>query len=237
MQRSAVNDDVLPCPKCKNRSELIIVFSETFNKVGCSNCDDYTTDSEWNFAITKWNYTSIIEFKKNGKKHKQYELYDLLYQRMIVEKEKKKLNQEIDNYLKKNISTECPLQFNDVFTDERDNSTWIVLDIKSVYAFNKGPFWMIQAESVNKNGKIIRGYKVDFLKQDERFYKKRDPYFVPTRWSQLKKDIICLFDNKKYNITSINTKNKLLTINCGKTEKTLNSLKKIKISIEYINKT
>ena len=237
MQRSAVNNDVLPCPKCKNRSKLITVLSEKENTVGCSNCNDYITDSEWNFAITKWNYTSIIEFKKNGKKHKKYELYDLLYQRMIVEKEKEKLNQEIDNYLKKNISTECPLQFNDVFTDERDNSIWIVLNIKSVYGFNTGPFWIIQANSVNRNGKIIRDLKVDIWQNEEQFYKKREPYFVPTRWNQLKKDIICLFDNKKYKITSINAQNKLLTINCDKTEKTLNSLKEIKIPIECINKT
>jgi hypothetical protein len=231
MQRNAVDDDVLPCPKCKRRAELIIVFSETFNKVGCHTCDDYSTDSESNFAITKWNYISIIEYKKNGKKHKQFELYELLYQKMIAEKEVGRLNQEVDKYLENNISTQCPLKLNDVFTDERDNSIWIVLNIKSVYGFNTGPFWMIQAESVNRNGKIIRGIKVDFWQKEGRFYKKREPYFVPTRWNQLKKDTICLFDNKKYNITSINEQSKLLTINCGKTEKTLNSLKEIKIPL------
>jgi len=155
---------------------------------------------------------------------------------MIAEKEVGRLNQEVDKYLENNISTQCPLKLNDVFTDERDNSIWIVLNIKSVYGFNTGPFWIIQAESVNSNGKIIRGLKVDFWQNEGRFYKKREPYFVPTRWNQLKKDIICLFDNKKYNITSINKQNKLLTINRGKTEKTLNSLKEIKIPIECINK-
>ena len=156
---------------------------------------------------------------------------------MIAEKEVGRLKQEVDKYIENNISTQCPLKLNDVFTDERYNSIWIVLNIKPVYFFNKGPLWMIQAESVDRNGKINRGLKDNFLQNEERFYKKREPYFVPTRWNQLKKDIICLFDNKKYNITSINEQNKLLTINCDKTEKRLNSLKEIKIPIECINKT
>jgi len=242
MERSTIGDNILPCPQCLSNSELVIGWfpdpnsnDTEYTRVGCKKCNKYFSEKKGKHAVALWNYFAVTEFEKLGKELKYSKLYKLLYAQTISELEALRIQKEIDTFLKHEISTRCDFNIGDTFTDKsKNNSDWIVREIHSVYGWNTGPFWIIKAESINVHGKFTDNI-IEFWEKDKKFFLKRDRYFTPTRWLQIKPKISCMYKKLIGEIISINTKVKKATLKIDGQLFVVNSLKDIKIPIEHIN--
>ena len=161
-ERSASGDDVKTCPSCNSRDGLVIRwFSDIdyriheITEVGCKKCHKFISEKEDRHAIAAWNLFVIEEAERTGKKEDHAELYRLLYAHSQAEKKTTSLRTKIDDYLEENFTPTCPLKKGDRFKFEgRVGEVWSVKKIYSVYGWNTGPFWIIDALNVLKNGRI-----------------------------------------------------------------------------------
>ncbi|MCD4722194.1 MAG: hypothetical protein K8S13_20380 [Desulfobacula sp.] len=242
MERSALGDDILTCPNCLSDSGLVIGWfpisesdSKKFTRVGCKKYKIYFSENEHWHAVIFWNNFAITEFAKKKKIHKHSELYKSLYLKAKLEKKVNELQQKIDQYLEEKISVNCKFSVGDIFKDKRDKSSnWMVKKVNSFYGCNTGPFWIIKAQYVNKNGKLTDGEK-EFWERDQQYFIKGKIYWKPTRWSQIKPNKQCLYKGSVGNVNSVSYSKREAIIQDGSEFKKISTLMEIKVSVIEIN--
>lgn len=244
MERSAIDDDVKVCPNCLTKSELVIGWfledestSNEYTRVGCKKCDTYFTEKESKHAVALWNNFARKEFENKGKALNHAEFYKLFYEKTVLEINVNKVQKDIDIYLESHISCKCKFEIGDIIADKRRmNSAWMVKKIYSVYGWNTGPFWIIEAGNISTNGKLT-GSRCDFWERDKDYLFKESPYWQPTRWLQIKPNLECLHKNIIGKVISVDHSKRQALIEVGAEKIKIQSLNDIKISILNINKT
>lgn len=124
-------------------------------EIGCANCGKWFSGREDQWAIARWNMFAVTEWEKRGVVLEHAELARLLFESSEAEERARFLRGDIDSYLAKHIPPTCPFSHGDRFISERPpRGVWSVRNVRAVYGYNTGPFWIVEAQSVLSSGRL-----------------------------------------------------------------------------------
>ncbi len=244
MERTAQEYDVKTCPLCGSREALVIRWLPDIDHrvheitaVGCKKCDKFFSEKEDRHAIAAWNHFVIQQVDRIGKKEDHVELYRLLYVHSQAEKQAASLRTRIDDYLEENITPTCPLKRRDRFKVKGGSGeVWSVKKVHSVYGWNTGPFWIIDALNVLKNGRIGDKHR-EFWGRDKAKLVPLKPFWRPTRWKQVIRGDDCLHSSQSGKILDVNHSKRIAKINLNSETVQVTSLSKISVPIQRFEST
>jgi hypothetical protein len=244
MERSAKEDDVKTCPLCASRDALVIRWLPDINKrvherteVGCKKCGKFFSEKEDRHAIVAWNIFAIEEIERIGEKEKHSELYKLIYAHSQAEKQTASLRAKIDTYLENNITPSCPFRMGDRFKVKwRHKGVWSVRRVHSVYGWNTGPFWIIDALNVLKNGRLGEKSR-EFWERDKSKLVPLKPFWRPTKWKQLIPGDDCLYSSQSGQILNVDYSKRIAKINLNGETVQIKVLSNIFVPIQKFEST
>lgn len=244
MERSAKEDDVKTCPLCGSREALAIRWLPDIDyrlnertEVGCKKCNKFFSEKEDRHAIAAWNLFVIEESERIGKKEDHVELYRLLYAHSQAEKKTAFIRTKIDDYLEENITPSSPLSKGDRFKVKgRGGGVWSVQNIHSVYGWNTGPFWIIDALNVLKNCRIGEKHR-EFWERDKAKLVLLKPFWRPTRWCQVIRGDDCLYMSRTGRILDSDHSKRMAKIKLNNETVQVTSLSNIFVPIKRFEST
>lgn len=201
MERSAKEFDVKTCPLCGSRESLVMWIPgldrgpHEKTIVGCKKCDKYFSEKEDRQAIAAWNHFAIQQSDGILKNERHLELYQLIYEHSLAEKQTACLWAKINEYLERTITPTCPLKRGDIFKIKGiPGQVWSVKGVRSVYGWNTGPFWIIDSVNVQKNGRLGDKHH-EICERDKAKLVPLKPFWRPTRWNQVIRGDNCLYSS------------------------------------------
>ncbi|WP_126453898.1 hypothetical protein [Sulfuriflexus mobilis] len=209
-ERSASDDGFKTCPICNSKDGLVIRWYpdldyhvHEYTEVGCTTCNVLFRGEEDRYAVSDWNRYVISENEKKGITESHADLYRLLHEHYINERNEKDSRRKIDDYLKAHIASTCPFKKSDRFKIRtRQNGIWSVESVYAVYDYTKGPFWIIKAINVLKSGRI-GDIRREIWQRDQHLLTPLKPFWKPYKWSQVVKGDTCLYKSNTGEIVNV----------------------------------
>lgn len=162
MERSASQDDLVACPRCRSRLRLTIRWLPDLDhrvhertEVGCAACEIWFSAQEDRWAFAEWNVWACNEWERQGDRQPHADLYRLLLEEAHLERAKSAAGDAVSRYLVEHVVPTCPWKPGDRFESlDRPTGTWSAIGVEAVYGTNTGPFWIVKARDVLPSGKL-----------------------------------------------------------------------------------
>lgn len=192
MERSGTDYDIVTCPFCKGRDGLTIKWLPDIDHgirertdVGCMKCDKWFSGKEDRWAFARWNAFAVAEWLKQGRQIPHSELYRILLLHSEAEETASTYRKEADHYLEEHVASTCPFRTGDRFEAHiKHGGYWSVQNVRAVYGYNTGPFWIIEACEVLPSGRLGENRK-EFWQRDASRLKLLPPFWKASRWSHV----------------------------------------------------
>ena len=244
MEQIAKEFDVQTCPLCGSRESLVIRWIPDLDRslhektiVGCKKFDKYFSEKEYRHAIAAWNHFAIQQSDGILKNECYLELYRLLYEHSLAEKQTACLWAKINDYLERNITPTCPLKVGDIFKIKgMPGQVWSVKGVHSVYGWNTGPFWIIDSVNVKRNGRLGDKHH-ELWERDKAKLVPLKPFWRPTGWNQVIRGDNCLYSSQLGQILDVDHSKRIAKIKLNSKTVRVTTLDKLSVPIHRFDVT
>jgi hypothetical protein len=222
MERTAVADDLVTCPRCHHRDALTIRWIPEIDyrvhertDLGCAACDIWFSEKEDKWAFAEWNAWACSEWSAQGTVVPHADLYRLLREEANHERAARAAAEAVSRYLEEHVATTCPWQVGDRFESAvSPHGVWSVTGVRAVYGTNTGPFWIVDAREVLSSGRL--GHKKEeFWEQGNADMRRLQPFWRPNRWSHVHAGDECLIHNSRGRVVAVDHAAKVATVAIG----------------------